>query len=239
MAFINTPQGKLYYKPVNIYLGIKQIDRDIAFNNLRTVVKVLQAANIRVSPAYGTLLGIIRENNFIEWDEDIDMFILKEEKDKLLNALWKLKEEGFELVRVDRCDYLYSIMRNSEYIDFYIMENISPEVRTSFGEHFVLDRFLTDLREWDFRGLTINVPKDYEECLEFIYGDWRTPVKYANFNQSKWQILKLKLRTWLKSRLPYSIRFDLQKKHHIPEFQKFISKCDKRGIKLNFPIQYP
>ena len=63
---------------------------------------------------------IFLENNFIEWDEDIDLFVLEEDKNKLLNAFWDLKEVGFDLVRVDRCDMLYSVMRNGEYIDFYI-----------------------------------------------------------------------------------------------------------------------
>ena len=239
MASIKTPRGKLHYKPLNIYLGIKQIDRDKAFENLEIVVRILSKVGVRVSPAYGTLLGIVRENNFIEWDEDIDLFVLKEDKEKLLDAFWDLKDEGFELVRVDRCDYLYSIMRDGEYIDFYIMENISPEVRTSYGEHFVLEKYLTNLIEWDFNGLTIYVPHDYEECLEFIYGDWKTPVKYADFEQDKFTILKLKLRTWLKSQLPYSIRFKLQKKHHIPEYNKFLAKCKKRGVNLKCAIKFP
>lgn len=239
MASIKTPRGILYYKPKSIYWGIKQINRDLAFDNLAIVVNVLDRYNIRVSPAYGTLLGIIRENNFIEWDEDIDLFILKEDKEKLLNAFWDLREKGFNLIRVDRCGYLYSIIRNGEYIDFYIMENISPEVRTSFGEHFVLDKYLTDLIEWDFKGIKIYVPKQYEECLEFIYGDWRTPVKYADFEQSEFKILKLKMWNKIKTFLPLTIRFKLQKKHHMPDYFKFLSKCKKRGVELKYKIEFP
>ena len=48
MASIKTPKGRLHYKPVNIYLGIKQIDRDIAFENLRAVIRVLREAGIKV-----------------------------------------------------------------------------------------------------------------------------------------------------------------------------------------------
>lgn len=239
MASIKTPRGIFHYKPQSLYVGIKQIDRGIAFENLRIIVKVLNKANVHVSPAYGTLLGIIRENNFIEWDEDIDLFVLKEDKEKLLNALWDLKEEGFDLIRVDRCGYLYSIIRNGEYVDFYIMENISPEVRTSFGEHFVLDKYLTELREWDFKGINIYVPKQYEECLEFIYGDWRTPVKYADFEQSKFHVLKIKMWNKMKTLLPYSIRFKFQKKHHMADYEKFLAKCKKRGVDLKYEVKYP
>ena len=125
MASIKTPKGRLYYNPINLYLGIKPIDREIAFDNLRILLKVLKDKDILVSPALGTLLGIIRDNNFIEWDEDIDLFVLQEDKSKLLNSFWDLQALGFDLVRVDRCGLLYSIMRRGEYIDFYIMEKLS------------------------------------------------------------------------------------------------------------------
>ena len=34
MASIKTPSGKLHFKPAKLYQGIKQIDRDVAFENL-------------------------------------------------------------------------------------------------------------------------------------------------------------------------------------------------------------
>lgn len=237
MASIKTPKGRLHYKPKNLYLGIKQIDRDIAFENLGVLLEVLKKNNVLVSPALGTLLGIIRENNFIEWDEDIDLFVLEEDKNKLLNAFWDLKEVGFDLVRVDRCDMLYSVMRNGEYIDFYIMEKLSPEVRGS-ADIFMFERHLTELIDWDFRGLTISVPKDYEEFLEFRYGDWRTPVKFANFNLTRGQIFKAKFINWLKNLPPYRIRLWMLKKYHKKDLDKFLERCKKKGITLNYPIHY-
>ena len=238
MASIQTPRGKLPYKPVNLYLGIKQIDRDIAFENLKVVVRVLRDMGIRVSPAYGTLLGIIREGNFIEWDEDIDLFILSEDKDRFLNALWELKDEGLNLVREERCEHLYSVMRNGEYIDFYIMDNISPEIRTGYGDLFMFEKHLTDLVEWNFRGLTISVPREYEECLEFLYGDWRTPVKYADFNLTRFQIAIANAKTFLKKMLPFSFRFRLLKRYHRKDLNKFLAKCEKKGIQLNYKIKW-
>ena len=238
MASIKTPRGRLHYKSKNIYLGIKQIDREVAFENLKIVVRVLRDEGIRVSPAYGTLLGIIRENNFIEWDEDIDLFVLNEDKEKLLNAFWQMRKRGLELVRVERCDHLYSVMRNGEYIDFYIMDSISPEIRTGYGDLFMFEKYLTDLIDWNFRGVNISIPRQYEECLEFLYGDWRTPVKYANFNQSKAKILITNFKTFLKKTLPFKIRFKLLKKHHRKDLDKFLAKCEKKGVKLNYKIDW-
>lgn len=238
MASIKTPRGKLYYKPKNLYLGIKQIDRDVAFENFKIVVHVLREAGIRVSPAYGTLLGIIREGNFIEWDEDIDLFILSEDKEKLLNVFWKLEEKGLKLVREERCGHLYSVMKNGEYIDFYIMDRISPEIRTGYGDLFMFEKYLTDLIDWNFRGLTISIPREYEQCLEFLYGDWRTPVKYANFDLSRSQIAKANTKTFLKKMLPFPLRFKMLKMYHRKDLDKFLKKCERKSVKLNFDINW-
>lgn len=238
MAYIETTKGKLHYSPKSIYLGIKQIDREIAFENFKVVNRVLNYAGIRFSPAYGTLLGIIRENNFIEWDEDIDLFILSEDKDRFVDALWTLKEEGLELIRIDRCEHLYSVMRNGEYIDFYIMDNISPEVRSGFGDLFMLERHLTDLIRWNFRGETINVPRQYNECLELLYGDWRTPVKYADFELNYMEICMAKFKYWLKNALPFKLRLYLLKKHHQKDLEKFLIKCKKNGITFNHEVKF-
>ena len=237
MASIKTPKGRFRYKPKNLYLGIKQIDRDIAFENLRVLLEVLKKSDVLISPALGTLLGIIRENNFIEWDEDIDLFVLKEDKDKLLNAFWDLKEVGFDLVRVDRCGMLYSVMRNGEYIDFYIMEKLSPEVRCS-ADIFMLERHLTDLIDWDFHGVIIKVPKDYEEFLELRYGDWRKPVKYANFSLSKAQVFKSKTINVVKSLIPFNLKRWMLKRYHEKDFKKFVSRCEEKGIRFKYPINY-
>lgn len=237
MASIKTPRGRLHYKPINIYLGIKQIDREVAFENLRLLLELLKKESVLVSPALGTLLGIIRDNNFIEWDEDIDLFVLEEDKSKLLNAFWSLKEIGFDLIRVERCGHLYSIMRKGEYIDFYIMERLSPEVRGS-GDIFMLERHLTELIDWNFKGLTIKVPKDYEEFLGLRYGEWRTPVKYANFNMSKWHILKIKAINIAKGLIPRPLKLKLLKKYHKKSFEKFLTRCQNKGIHFNYHINY-
>lgn len=238
MASIKTPIGKLHFKPAKLYQGIKQIDRDVAFENLSLLLEILKSRGVTVIPACGTLLGIVRENNFIEWDEDIDLFVLEEDRDKLLDSLWTLKEHGFEPVRSERCDHLYSVMRNGEYIDFYILDSISPEVRTNRGPDFVFEKHVKDLIDWDFRGLTIQIPREYDDCLTFLYGDWRTPVKWADFGIGKWAIFKENAKTSLKKALPYGLRFRLLKRHHRKDLEKFLRKCEQKGIKLQYDINY-
>lgn len=125
--YINTSKGRLYFKPVTLFLGIKQINRDIAIKNLKLLAKVFNEAGIKVRPAFGSMLGIVREGNLIEWDEDIDLCILDVEEEKFKTTLWNLKAVGFDLIRYERRG-LYSIMKDGEYIDIYVFTKVSPQI---------------------------------------------------------------------------------------------------------------
>ena len=238
MKYIETSKGRFPYKEKYIYLGKKRINKEISLMNLKEILDIMNAHNIKVSPACGSLLGIVRDGNFIDWDEDIDLNILMEDIDEFKDSLWDLKERGFELFRCHRCGHLYSITKDGEYVDFYIMEKISPEVRTNMGPDFVLDKHLVNLMDWDFKGLRIQVPIEYESYLELMYGDWKTPVQYADFELNKFQILKENIWTWLKNLPPYPIRLKLLKHHHLIHLQKFLNRCKKYNVELKFPINY-
>ena len=78
MASIKTQRGELRYTPKSLYVGIKQIDKVKALENLKLLDFLLKSNGMTWGPILGTLLGIVRDNDFITWDEDIDLYILKE-----------------------------------------------------------------------------------------------------------------------------------------------------------------
>lgn len=238
MKQIRTKKGLFPYEQKYYYLGKKRINKEVSFDNLKDILAVMKAHNLSVSPACGTLLGIIRDGNFIDWDEDIDLNILQEDLEEFKCCLWDLKAIGFELFRCDRCGHLYSMTRNGEYVDFYIMEKISPEVRTNMGPDFVLDKHLMNLRDWDFKGMAIQVPVEYESYLQLMFGDWRTPVQWADFELNKLQIMKENIWTWLKNLPPFGIRLKLLKRHHRKDLNKFLRRCEKYHTSLKYPINY-
>lgn len=236
MPTINTSKGKIHFNSKMLYVGIKQIDRDIAFENFKEVANELSIHCIHWGPFLGTMLGIIRENNFIEWDEDVDIYVLEEDEEKLKDALWSLIELGFEVVRYERRG-LYSIMKNGEYIDFYILKKIAPGLRHSGGGDFIFEKYLIDSQDFDFKGVKVPIPLEYDEYLTFHYGDWRTPVKWADFELGWFKRVYLKVKNLIKNNLPDSVYFYLLAKHHSKDLEKFKQKCINKGCPISHDLK--
>ncbi|MBQ9310478.1 MAG: LicD family protein [Bacteroidales bacterium] len=218
-----------------LYLGRKTIDKAKALDNLRLLVGILDRKSLRYGPLFGTLLGIIRSDDFIDWDEDIDLYLLKEDEEAFLSMLPLLKTEGFDLVRYDKRG-LYSLMRDGEYIDFYVLRKVSPELRHTGGADFIFERYLEDVTEYDFKGISLRVPKDVEQYLEFTYGDWRTPVQYFNYSPSSFEMFRMRFREWFKRCIPDSIYPLMIRIYRKKDLRKFLAKCAKKGIELHYPI---
>ena len=236
MSTIQTSKGPLRYRPVYLYVGRKVIDREVAFQNLKELVPLLDEMGLHYGPFLGTLLGVVREHDFIEWDEDIDLYLLKEDEESFKDGLWTLREHGFELVRYDKRG-LYSVMRNNEYIDFYLLRKISDNLWYDNGKEFLFDRFVTDLIDYDFKGITLKIPRDYDEFLTFQYGDWRTPVKYADYGMSRSRILLGRAFWELKNLIPKCLYQPFLKVYHWKDWKKFAEKCRRNGIELKEEIK--
>lgn len=229
MESIKTSKGIIRFKPITVYPGIKQIDKVKAFDNLKIVSKIMNNSGLKWGPVYGSLLGIIRDNDFITWDEDIDLFILEEDKEKFLPLLFDFKREGFEIIRNWRCG-LISIIRNGEYIDFYILKKIGEGVRSAIGVAYLFEKNVTDMIMWDFKGLKLPIPRDYEEFLEFKYGDWKTPVQYMDYEMGPLKRLRTKLRLYIINNLPDFLYYPLFRRHHQKDLEKFVATCRRKGV---------
>lgn len=231
MARKRTPDGWFYYKRKHLYLGIKQIDKEIAFENLSDFLRILHKEGLRPVAGFGTLLGIIRDNDFITWDEDIDLCILEEDEIKLEKSLEILRKGGFELVRYERIG-LYSFTKKGEYIDIYVLQDIGEGVRNC-GMDFLFEADFSDTATYNFKGIEISIPRQYERHLEFLYGDWKTPVQYADFNLSKLQKQISRLKIAFKNSLPDFLFYPMLHRHHRGNLEKFLQKCEKKGIAID------
>lgn len=208
MPSIKTPKGKLSYKTIPLFPGVKQINKKFALENLLLVKQVLDSSNIEFLLTYGTLLGAVREKDFITHDEDIDLAIKDEYRNSFLIILPQLFKKGFKLVRHDRRD-LYSLMRLGEYIDFYFFRLDKNGRRYCSGE-IVLDEFFREPEFIDFHNAKFATHSNYLDYLLFEYGeDWNIPRVWNNYNYSKWKRILFCAKEHLKDLLPNWLYFKL------------------------------
>ncbi len=174
---------------------------EIAKKMLRDTVDILDACGIEYVLEAGTLLGIVRENRLLPWDNDVDITITEQFEQKLLKAKWRFFLKGYKLkikrytkdvgpfkkgtVRICKVRKLKNFKKYT-LLDIFIKRLIKDEYYWTVSVKrpvlkAVPKRFYDERTELEWEGRLYKAPKDYEGFLEYSYGDWRTPVKEWNF----------------------------------------------------------
>lgn len=201
MPKIKTPSGVYKYKTKPLYPGVKQIDKEVSRQNLFLFQKLFNSYRIPFMLAWGTLLGAVREHDFITHDEDIDLVVKEEYRERFLANLENLRKEGFELVRYDRRD-LYSLMRNGEYIDLYFYRPVGDGLWYCSG-YLVADDFMREPDEIEFLGGRFLTHSNHMDAIETEYGSsWNVPIVYNNYNMPAHKKLLFCIKEHLKDWLP-------------------------------------
>lgn len=239
MPSIRLSNGILKYKTHPLFLGIKRIDKEISAKNLLLLKAFLDKHHVTFGLIAGTLLGAVREKDFISHDEDIDLFFLDEQRQELLDLLPELILEGFEVARYDRRGLL-SIIREGEYIDLYFFAPLCEGVRHCCG-WCIPEELLLMTKEFDFKGAKYNVPADVEGFLIYEYGmDWSTPIEWADYEMPKW---KRKFNEWkeiIKEILPDILFYPIAQRTEKKVLRKYMGNMERynlfRAKSLKLPI---
>ena len=72
----------------------KKIHRSFNEPNLKLMLPILEKANIEYFMFYGSLLGIVREGNILEMDDDIDICVNLKHREQL----YAIIEEHFDKI---------------------------------------------------------------------------------------------------------------------------------------------
>lgn len=222
---IYTDKGVYKYKFVPIFEGIKPINKDIARENLAILKRVCEKAGITFILFYGTLLGAVREHDFIDHDEDIDIVLYKDEMRKFENQLFRLRELGFEVARYERRGFM-SIIRKGEYIDLYFYKQYpgNPDIYYCCQD-MCKKEFIFDLMPYTFQNDTYLVPRNYLDYFEYYFGsNWRTPIQKFDFNMNKFELAKQYMVQYVKNLLPVSLIEKMQMRKDKPLHEKWLSK---------------
>ena len=157
--------------------------------NLISISKMLKT--IQHFVFYGTLLGLTRENNIIDGDDDVDFLVDIKDKKKLINIMTKSKSFQFNRKNSNKYFIQYSLKKNNleTFIDFYFYKN-------DFSKNYIIERhnFLSNISNPNYalhipkqnifpvvknkKFKLVSIPKHPEKICEYLYGrNWKTPLK--------------------------------------------------------------
>ncbi len=171
------------------------IDRDIALENMVLIRDLLGKRGIVPFLHYGTLLGAMRERDFIPYDDDADMGLYGRDKDAFLKTFPDLEAAGFSIVYIRDDGYtktkhsedassnfrMYKFKRKEQELDIFL----AYEKKAIFGKGWDIDgrvtiphRFLATLDTVEFLGHSFAAPHDPIGFLRNLYGEtWNVPIK--------------------------------------------------------------
>lgn len=127
---------------------------------------------------YGSLLGYIRSENFIENDDDVDVLMSRSQHEALMDFV-KLNKIKTGIVKNDIIQ-LYSDIDGP--FDIYLYDEIKDDILIKWGGnilHRKSDMF--PLIQINFKNHNIYIPCHPETIIIEIYGqEWRTPKDKRN-----------------------------------------------------------
>jgi len=160
----------------------ENVDREKAFKLICDLVDELDKGNIRYWFNWGLLLGVVRDNDFIPWDTDLDITVHWEDRERIWTKVEPamVKKGCWVPPREDCYPEDRWFIRDKEKIELNFVEDCgdryiySPN-RCKLGcpKHHI-----DNLKKIQFMGRTFTIPSSTEEYLEKSYGkDWVIPQK--------------------------------------------------------------
>lgn len=166
----------------------ERMNKEDAAYLLNTLKKVFEANGIELILAYGTLLGAIREHDFIGHDNDMDTMIYSKHMQRGLDLEPELAKYGIKLeCYVLPWIFTYSYKGVTCDIDI-INEPVYPLSKRYclIQAQYVKRSLFEHTKEYEFKGERHIVPANPEAVLEYHYGkNWRIPSSKHARIQSK------------------------------------------------------
>lgn len=154
---------------------------------------IFQGLGVTIMLCYGSLLGAIRENNFLPHDDDVDFLIYDqslsraEAETRRSSIIASLMERGYTTREFPGGNF--HVIFNGQPLDFFICWHEADQIVLMMDKYQyrgIDASVVCPPSEIDFLGRRLSIPARSVEFLELRYGvDWKTPNQ---FHEWPWKL---------------------------------------------------
>ena len=142
-----------------------------------TFMKFFDASGIDFVLFYGSLLGIIRDNEFIDGDDDIDVLVFRKDYQKLIDFIEKEDTENLIKKTEDEKDILQLYYGDIGPFDIYITDSSDRKLTINWEKDVYHINDIIPLKTIEIYGYHIQIPNYPEKILRKYYGfNWYIPI---------------------------------------------------------------
>ncbi len=178
--------------------------RQAAYAMLHDICRILDKANIHYILEAGTLLGVVREQQLLPWDTDLDLTVIEKDVTTVLRHRWKFWLAGYRtrlrrydkdtgpfkkgmprLLKVQTRRFLF--FKKSNLMDIFFKYDMDGRYQWTIADRNPIIKkspkhYYDNRKKIHFDGADFWCPEDSEGYLEYHYGkDWQTPIKEWDF----------------------------------------------------------
>ena len=172
-------------------MAIKAVSRATNEDNLLFFSSLL--AEIEHFAFFGTLLGLVRDNKIIEWDDDVDIYVNSAARADLLQVLEKAGLKVPLDVSINTTPYLLQVQRTVRgevgLVDFYFYDadtdpdyiwekwNFRARPEKANAAIKIPKKNIFPIERKFYQGIEVSMPGDAAQLCVFLYGkSWNKPM---------------------------------------------------------------
>lgn len=167
--------------------------KDQALNISKYIGEISVKKNLKLYAHAGTLLGFIRHNDIMPWDDDIDFTMDEKDLKKLIEEVEKDQYINYCISTWQKTGLKYYkfFFRDGEkkegydytfpFVDIWILFDNNKEYLTSDGYKMKKQDYLPGIK-YSFEKITLLIPKRYDILLNQMYKDWNKYIKVYSWS---------------------------------------------------------
>ena len=146
-----------------------KIIQDKILSILKEFINICEENNLTYYALGGTLLGAVRHQGFIPWDDDIDIGMPREDYEKFKKIASNVLPENYKFLNEDILNYKKA---------FSVIRDDSTKIIMNYSKEELVESLWIDIFPLD--GMPSNVLKKKIHSLRYLYA--RMMVQLSQFN---------------------------------------------------------